>query len=1160
MKVEVPPSENGNAAPDEVAATESVVSAPSIDSAVKVGRRRNALVFIISSIFGLMTALVAVVVGMVYFDLERAPFVGRFLRDRIVSALQERIDPAMRLSIDDVDVRRVDHETIVEIAGFRVRDITSRSLIFAPKGRIQIATAPLLGFRIVPTSVTLSGLHAEIEVSEAGTIMLGENGATEAIEKQPETAPQKPLERMQRLIGGAFAGLAAMRESVGGRLPDVGIDRASLTILDRRLGQTFKFSDLSSRMTTAHDGAANARVEFKGQNGPLSATLHLSPPDGQRQRFVASADNLKFGDLLAQFGTATTAVDPSTPISFRVNAEVDGEIRARSANAEIRVGKSILDLDRKMAPVPLEKALLRFDWAEGQGEVTITELSGISEGSNVKLSGTIVPPVDDSAGWQIRLNNAGSSIEPLARSDKPLKLDSLSGLFTAFPDKKTINIDRIDIASGKGRGAVSGRVYLGEDNRPGLDLEVKVVDADARLGMRLWPGFAATDVRKWLTTNVKSGLVNSFDMKLEFPPDVLEAALADRPLPQKSLAMAFSVSGGVLQPLPHSPLVQNIIAEGVGNGRSITVEASSASVEPTAGRRLALSDGTFTVADISKKPADGQLKFNVSGLVEAALDFVKAPGIQPFVPKGIDNFQAKGLIEGDVAIGMKISPKMTPNDARVSLSAQLKNLMIDKGIGGEKIEGGTFQLNLDKDVLTLKGDAKLFGTSAAIEVKGTGRAPAVANVTLTMDDAARARKGINLGPSVKGPATVRFSTKLDGENEDVSVEVDLSRLAISHMGGAISKKAGVPGRLKGMANEIDGGGWELDKMELDAGIMSARGQVRFGADGHFVRAQLTNLKLSQGDVMQVDAERAGNAFKLNVRGNSVDARPFLRQVLTGGIEKSGGGDIDLTLKSTVISGFNGEVVSGADVKLAMRGGGLQRFDLTGRFDGGPITAKLQPSAKMSALVISTADAGAFFRFFDIYNRMRGGTLQLNAQMGGSSQTGTLGVRDFVLRDEPAMRKLVADNAGQASGDTARLQPDPIRRLRNAQDVPFSRMNITFARTPGRLDIREGVLIGPEIGGNISGKLDYARDQVELTGTFVPAFSLNNMVARVPIVGPIVAGGRNEGLFAVRYNITGKASAPTLGINPLTAIAPGFLRRLIDFQGAGSNAPAERPEQ
>jgi hypothetical protein len=57
-----------------------------------------------------------------------------------------------------------------------------------------------------------------------------------------------------------------------------------------------------------------------------------------------------------------------------------------------------------------------------------------------------------------------------------------------------------------------------------------------------------------------------------------------------------------------------------------------------------------------------------------------------------------------------------------------------------------------------------------------------------------------------------------------------------------------------------------------------------------------------------------------------------------------------------------------------------------------------------------------------------------------------------------------------------------------------------------------------------------------------------MFGRLPFVGPLL-GGQNEGLLGVTYEVVGPPHAPTLRVNPISAVAPGFLRKLFEFRGA-----------
>ena len=69
---------------------------------------------------------------------------------------------------------------------------------------------------------------------------------------------------------------------------------------------------------------------------------------------------------------------------------------------------------------------------------------------------------------------------------------------------------------------------------------------------------------------------------------------------------------------------------------------------------------------------------------------------------------------------------------------------------------------------------------------------------------------------------------------------------------------------------------------------------------------------------------------------------------------------------------------------------------------------------------------------------------------------------------------------------------------------------------------------------------------------------------MPIIGRILGGGANEGLIGVTFQVAGSLEKPVLRVNPMSVVAPGFLRKLFEFRegeadlGAG-RAPAASPE-
>ena len=106
------------------------------------------------------------------------------------------------------------------------------------------------------------------------------------------------------------------------------------------------------------------------------------------------------------------------------------------------------------------------------------------------------------------------------------------------------------------------------------------------------------------------------------------------------------------------------------------------------------------------------------------------------------------------------------------------------------------------------------------------------------------------------------------------------------------------------------------------------------------------------------------------------------------------------------------------------------------------------------------------------------------------------------------------------------------------------MTAKFSRSNGRIDLHEALIYDNQMGLTTDGFIDYAHDRIDLNGTFVPAYQVNNLVTQIPVFGVLLGGGAHEGMFAVNYRIAGPANAPVLTVNPFSAMTPGFLRKVF----------------
>jgi hypothetical protein len=198
-------------------------------------------------------------------------------------------------------------------------------------------------------------------------------------------------------------------------------------------------------------------------------------------------------------------------------------------------------------------------------------------------------------------------------------------------------------------------------------------------------------------------------------------------------------------------------------------------------------------------------------------------------------------------------------------------------------------------------------------------------------------------------------------------------------------------------------------------------------------------------------------------------------------------------------------------------------------------------------VLESNDMGATLRALGKFDTIHGGRLAIVGTSAGPMPNAPLvariEARDYVLVDAPAMVSLLT--VASLTGISDSMQGEGIR---------FSRLIGDFTLTDGIMETELLRAYGPALGLTARGKIDFDEFLVELEGTAVPAYSVNRVLNLIPLLGPILTGREGEGMFAVTYRMTGPLDDPDVAVNPLSALAPGFLRAM--FSGRSSSGDDE----
>jgi hypothetical protein len=585
-------------------------------------------------------------------------------------------------------------------------------------------------------------------------------------------------------------------------------------------------------------------------------------------------------------------------------------------------------------------------------------------------------------------------------------------------------------------------------------------------------------------------------------------------------------------------------------GRTAVVTIGQGVADTPGGRKINISDFTFEVPDMVPKPSPSKVKFRVDAPIPAAAEILASDRLSDVSGTLIDPNSSKGNLTASISMGMPVKGSMTKADTTYAVTADLSGFAADKLVMNQKLEANTLKVVANNSGYQVKGDVKINGQPASLDYRKPNGADADIRLQATLDDASRARLGIDLGSAVSGSIPVKVIGKIGENDSRVGIEADLTSLRLDNILPGWVKVPGKSG--KATFNVVQKAQTtRFEDIVVDGGGVSIKGSLEVDQNGDLLNANFPVYSPSEGDKTTLRAERgADGVVKATMRGDVFDGRGFLKSAVSGkeadAKSKTKNIDFDVDLKLGAVAGFNGEALRSVDCKVSRRNGIIRSFALTGKLGRDtPITADLRGRGQgREVIYLETGDAGAFFRFTDTYAKMVGGQLSLAMDpptVEPSAKEGLMNVRDFQVKGESALDRVAAGapNGGQSS-------------------ISFSRLRAEFTRQDGQLTVRDGVVKGPALGATIEGSIDYPGNQVRMSGTFIPMYGLNNMFGQIPVLGLFLGAGSNEGLIGVTYEVVGTPAQPVLRVNPISAMFPGVTRKIMEFNTGKQNNPIEFP--
>jgi hypothetical protein len=487
------------------------------------------------------------------------------------------------------------------------------------------------------------------------------------------------------------------------------------------------------------------------------------------------------------------------------------------------------------------------------------------------------------------------------------------------------------------------------------------------------------------------------------------------------------------------------------------------------------------------------------------------------------------------------------DDVEFSAKGNITGASIAKAAMGRDLSDGDFAVDLSRPGVRLQGKARFDGIPISLDggitfkVKDGVRSRY--RVVLKLDDAERRRLDFDYLPDrISGPIGVDLTySAFDAGRAQIEALLDLRATSLLVAEAGWNKARDVPGMGKlvlDLANEQVTG---LREIEVKTAGLYGKFALALTPDRQQLeRVDVARLVIGDDDVAGSVARRPEGGWRVDLRGPRLDLTHWMKSAGKEDPSRQASNDPPLLIDARLgqlILGPRREVRD-LSAHLLREGEDWRTARIDARFvNGRQLYLHADSAAGARALSFRSDDLGSTLSLLDVTDNIVGGRVTVTGQFSDGAGKrivhGHVEGEDYSLVRAPAFAQILS--LASLSG---------VGSMLSGTGIPFTTLRGDFNYSDNHLVIGNLLAYGGAIGVTANGSVRLSQDRLDLQGTIVPAYALNSILGNIPVIGSLLLGGEGQGLFAANYRATGSAADPQIRVNPLSALTPGFLRRLF----------------
>jgi hypothetical protein len=1127
-----------------------------------------------------LLALAVVFAALFMLRLSRGPVALTFLKSPLENAINSNL-AGYRVDIDDAVIERdrVSGQPRLRLRNVALQDFTGVVIARAPRAAIGIDGTAMLTGRVVPRQLELIGPRIEFYRHLDGTLSLGfgrkadsdlagpsDPHSADELDEEPQEDPANAMQ-LREFLAKELLSTGGGRTAVS-TLDTVKISNASLALFDEYNQARWNAPAANLVFRRMPFGfALFADITIATDNAPWRSEL-VANYRTETRSFAVSARifDLVPADLSSKVFALNKLAQVRLPLSGRAEMEMTEEGVITRATAELTAANGMIGFPDYIAdPIAVTEGLLRLDLDAATGAFLIKDSTLVLGGTQAQLEGRIVPRrLGDGrlAALAIAFNAKNFAMGSAPRAADTLHFErvELKGIASVLESR--FDIEDLILQSGNAGVRVRGS-FEGQDKAIGVRLSGVMRDLPLKMVQKLWPPIVAPNTRKWLNANVTRGHVPDGRFFINVPGEAIADAFRGVALPDHMVDLTFTLRDIETGYFARLPPIAGAIGSGRLRGNRFDLELRDGVVTLPSGNELQFVKGTLETPDLAARIIPTRIRVEAKG---GAREFVELLDHEPLgYPSAANIAPEKTGGEANVVIDVDLQYERGKRPlVAMTAAADVTDVRLNGVFEQAEIDGGAMNFTYGSGRVAAKGTVQLNRVPTFIEwSKNIGKNATGAellHLEAELDDAERLKLGLDMGGFVSGPVRLKLNAEQSrGKIARAQVEAILTKAELRIDAMRWWRPPGIQSRATFNVDFTDPDVKSITDLRISGGKIAVEGDVRLNAQGEVLSADFPKVVLDDENRFRMKLRRKDRAAVASVSGAAFDARHLINGMFNhdaAAQKKKERNTLPVSIEARFdrVYANRGEVLTDVEGKLTVVGSTVQQADITGAFlNGAQAAIRITPADSHRDMRVVIGDAGAALRAANLYSKASGGQLELTAQLGHAAdpsiKRGMLTIRNFFVRDETALAEI------ERSDRSVKTKPSGPRN----QGFTFTRLTVPFSSDQAFVRIGDSLLKGPEMGATVQGVIRKRDGAIDIGGTIIPAYSLNSALGEVPLLGDILTGGKGQGVFGLTFALRGTMQKPQFVVNPVSALAPGFLRRMFEIGGNYPEPGQKRPK-